>query len=189
MSKKTKQVPAEELDTAIETIEKLTLERDEYLSKYQRAAADCQNMRRRAAEDIEDRIKRRLQPLLEELLVVLDNLEMALACPAETPEAKNLALGVRLTRDQLLSALGYEDIQRIIPEGAFDPNLHQAVAVVEETDVPAGHVVDCTRHGYTWRDLVLRSAQVRVAPGVAALPESTDSEEEDLEAPAESQED
>jgi len=181
MSKKTKQVPVEELDEAIETIEKLTLERDEYLAKYQRAHADCQNMRRRAGEDIEDRVKRRLQPLLEELLLVLDNLEMALACPAETPEAKNLAQGVRLTRDQLLTALGYEDIQRILPEGAFDPNLHQAVAVVEGTDVPAGHVVDCTRHGYTWRDLVLRSAQVRVAPGLAALPATDEASDEALE--------
>nr|MBC8451265.1 hypothetical protein [Planctomycetota bacterium] len=52
MSKKTKQVPAEELDTAIETIAKLTLERDGDLSKYQRAAADCPNRRRPAAQDI-----------------------------------------------------------------------------------------------------------------------------------------
>lgn len=179
MSKKAKKVSAEELESALETIEKLTQERDEYIAKYQRAHADCQNMRRRASEDIQDRVKRRMQPLLEELLLVLDNLEMALQCPAESQETKNLYMGVKMTRDQLLSALGSEDVQRIVPEGAFDPALHQAMEVVEDSDAPAGHVVDVTRHGYTWRDNVLRSAQVRVTPG---LPEKPEAEEPEADA-------
>ena len=186
MTKKTKKVSAEELESAIETIEKLTRERDEYIAKYQRAHADCQNMRRRAGEDIEDRVRRRMQPLLEELLLVLDNLEMALMCPAESQETKNLYMGVKMTRDQLLSALGSEDVQRIIPEGAFDPTLHQAMEVVEDSDAPPGHVVGCTRHGYTWRDNVLRSAQVRVAPGTPEPEEAEvpdEPEEPDEETP------
>jgi len=181
MTKKAKKVSAEELESAIETIEKLTVERDEYVAKYQRAHADCQNIRRRAGEDIEDRVKRRMQPLLEELLLVLDNLEMALLSPAENQETQNLAMGVRMTRDQLLTALGSEDVQRIVPEGAFDPARHQAMAVVEDSDAPAGHVIDVTRHGYTWRDNVLRSAQVRVAPGTPEKAEEADLEPEDLD--------
>lgn len=167
MSNKSKKEANAELEATIETIEKLTAERDEYLSKYQRAHADCQNMRRRAGEDNEDRVKRRMQPLLEEMLLVLDNLEMALLSPTESQDAKNLFVGVKMTRDQLLTALGTEDVDRIVPEGALDPNLHQAIAVVEDTDAEAGHIIDCTRHGYTWRDVVLRTAQVRVAPGLA----------------------
>ena len=178
MSKKAKKVSAEELESALDTIEKLTIERDEYLAKYQRAHADCQNIRRRAGEDIEDRVKRRLQPLLEELLLVLDNLEMALMCPAESQETKNLFMGVKMTRDQLLSALGGEDVQRIEPAGPFDPALHHSIAVVEDTDAEPGHVVDCTRHGYTWRDLVLRPAQVRVAPGIPEADEASAATEE-----------
>jgi molecular chaperone GrpE len=183
MTKKAKKVSAEELESALDTIEKLTIERDEYLAKYQRAHADCQNIRRRAGEDIEDRVKRRLQPLLEELLLVLDNLEMALMCPAESQETKNLYMGVKMTRDQLLTALGSEDVQRIVPAGAFDPAQHQAMEVVEDTDAPPGHVVDVTRHGYTWRDNVLRSAQVRVAPGTPEKPAADESPEETPEEP------
>jgi len=183
MSKKAQKVSAAELESALDTIEKLTIERDEYLAKYQRAHADCQNIRRRAGEDIEDRVKRRLQPLLEELLLVLDNLEMALMCPAESQETKNLFMGVKMTRDQLLGALGTEDVQRIEPKGPFDPALHHSIAVVEDTDAEPGHVVDCTRHGYTWRDLVLRPAQVRVAPGSPEADEVSVESETSDEAP------
>jgi molecular chaperone GrpE len=166
-----------ELQAALEDIEKLTAERDEFLSKYQRAHADMVNMRRRATEDNEDRVRRRMQPLLEEMLLVLDNLEMALMCPTESPDAKNLAIGVEMTKNLLLSALGVEDVQRIDATGPLNPRLHQAIAVVEDTDVPAGHIVNCTRAGYTWRDFVLRSPQVRVSPGDAQLPEAEQPEE------------
>lgn len=160
-----------ELDELRDDIAKITAERDEFVSKYQRAHADMVNMRRRATEDNEDRVRRRMQPLLEELLLVMDNLEMALMCPTESQDAKNIAIGVEMTKNTLLSALGVEDVQRIDATGPFDARVHQAVSVVEDTDVEPGHIVKCTRHGYTWRDVVLRSAQVQVAPGEPVLPE------------------
>ena len=150
-------VPAEE------TLESLRAERDDYLARWQRSQADCANMRRRANEDLEARLRLRMQPLLESLLLVLDNLEMALASPTETDEAKNLALGVRMTRDQLLTALGGEDVERIPTDGTFDPNLHQAIELVQDAEAEPGTVVATTRTGFTWRDVVLRSAQVNVA--------------------------
>lgn len=160
-----------ELEALREDLAKLTEERDEFKLKYQRSHADMVNMRRRATEDNEDRVRRRMQPLLEELLLVMDNLEMALMCPTESQDAKNIAIGVEMTKNQLLSALGVEDVQRIDATGPFDASRHQAVTVVEDTDAEPGHIVKCTRHGYTWRDVVLRSAQVQVAPGDAVLPE------------------
>lgn len=159
-------VPAEE------TLESLRAERDDYLARWQRSQADCANMRRRANEDLEARLRLRMQPLLESLLLVLDNLEMALASPTETDEAKNLALGVRMTRDQLLTALGGEDVERIPTDGTFDPNLHQAIELVQDAEAEPGTVVATTRTGFTWRDVVLRSAQVNVAaePEAAEAP-------------------
>ena len=157
-----------------ETLESLRAERDDYLARWQRSQADCMNMRRRSNEDLEARLRMRMQPLLESLLLVLDNLDMALASPTETDEAKNLALGVRMTRDQLLGSLSGEDVERIATEGAFDPNLHQAIELVQDTDVEPGTIVACTRTGFTWRDVVLRSAQVNVA----AEPEAAQDDDE-----------
>lgn len=175
-----------ELEELREAVEKLTAERDEFVAKYQRAHADMVNMRRRATEDNEDRVRRRMQPLLDALLLVMDNLEMALMCPTDSQDAKNIAVGVEMTKNQLLSALGVEDVQRIEASGPLDPRVHQAVAVVEDTDAEPGHIVKTTRHGYMWRDVVLRTAQVQVAPGEPAPPEPEDEPEElDGEAPAE----
>jgi len=146
-----------------DTIDSLRAERDDYIARWQRSQADCMNMRRRSNEDLEARLRMRMQPLLEGLLLVLDNLDMALASPTETDEAKNLAMGVRMTRDQLLGALGGEDVERIGTEGSFDPNLHQAIELIQDAEVEPGTITACTRTGYTWRDVVLRSAQVNVA--------------------------
>jgi len=152
-----------EAEAAEETVESLRAERDDYIARWQRSQADCMNMRRRSNEDLEARLRMRMQPLLESLLLVLDNLDMALACPAETDEAKNLAIGVRMTRDQLLGALGGEDVQRIETSGEFDPNLHQAIQLVQDSGEEPGSIVGTLRTGFTWRDVVLRSAQVHVA--------------------------
>lgn len=172
-----------ELEELREQVEKLTTERDEFVAKYQRAHADMVNMRRRATEDNEDRVRRRMQPLLDALLLVMDNLEMALMCPTDSQDAKNIAIGVEMTKNQLLTALGVEDVQRIEASGPLDPRIHQAVAVVEDADAEPGHIVETTRNGYMWRDTVLRSAQVKVAPGEPAMPESEP--EPEPEAPAE----
>ncbi|MDF1798043.1 MAG: nucleotide exchange factor GrpE [Planctomycetota bacterium] len=152
-----------EAEPAEETLESLRAERDDYLARWQRSQADCMNMRRRSNEDLEARLRMRMQPLLESLLLVFDNLDMALASPAETDEAKNLAIGVRMTRDQLLSALGSEDVQRIETGGEFDPNLHQAIQMIPGSGQEPGTIVGTLRTGFTWRDVVLRSAQVHVA--------------------------
>ncbi len=167
------EVVTEEIE---ETLESLRAERDDYVARWQRSQADCMNMRRRSNEDLEARLRMRMQPLLEGLLLVIDNLDMALASPMETTEAKNLGMGVRMTRDQLLGALSGEDVERITTEGSFDPNLHQAIELVQDSGVEPGTVVACTRTGYTWRDVVLRSAQVNVAAEPEAAEEATDEE-------------
>lgn len=148
-----------------DSIESLRAERDDYIARWQRSQADCHNIRRRSHSDLEARLRMRMQPLLESILLVMDNLDMALMSPAENAETKNLALGVRMTRDQMVSALGAEDVQAIDTDGPFDPTRHQAMEIVEAPGTEPGSIVTCVRDGYTWRDVVLRSAQVNVAKG------------------------
>ena len=143
--------------------EELERERDEYLARWQRAQADYQNLKRRSQSEVEGAVRRSLEGLLSGLLLVVDHLELALASPAESEDAQNLARGVELTRDQLLVALRQQGVEPIREADQFDPALHEAVATVETDEVASGRVVDTLRRGYTWGDHVLRYAHVRVA--------------------------
>lgn len=148
-----------------ETVELQTAvrERDEMQARWQRAQADYQNLKRRTASEVEGAIRRSLEGLLHGLLLVLDHLELALMSPAESEDAESLAQGVRLTRDQFLNTLRGEGVEPVASEGAFDPNVHEAVATVETDDCEPGTIVDCLRKGYTWNGQVLRPAHVRVS--------------------------
>ncbi|HVS19031.1 MAG TPA: nucleotide exchange factor GrpE [Planctomycetota bacterium] len=141
----------------------LAAERDDYLARWQRAAADYQNLKRRSASEVEHAVRRSLEGLLAGLLLVVDHLDLALSSPSSSDDARALAEGVRLTRDQLLATLRAEGVEPIAEGGAFDPALHEAVATLERADLEPGQVVDTLRRGYTWRGQVLRAAQVRVS--------------------------
>jgi len=138
-------------------------ERDEYLARWQRAQADYQNLKRRSHADVENRLRRTMEPLLRNLLLVLDHLDMALMSPAESPDAKNLSMGVDLVRRQMITALEESEVEPIADGGTFNPEQHQAVARVEDSDAEPNAVLETLRRGYTWRDRVLRHAEVRVA--------------------------
>ncbi len=152
----------EELDP-VDELDAVRAERDEYLARWQRAQADYQNMRRRELAQADERARRAMQPLLENMLVVLDYLDMALASPTTTDESKNLAIGVRLTRDQFLHALEQEEVRPIPEAKTFDPGLHEAKSAVARDDVEPGAILETVRTGYTWRGEVLRYAHVIVA--------------------------
>lgn len=154
-------------DPAELSVEQLAAERDEYLELWKRAQADYKNLRRRGMADLEAGVRRSMQPLLDNLLLVLDHLEMALASPVESEDAKNFAIGVELTRKQLLAALAQEEVAEISTDGEFDPEAHQAVEMVADSDAEPGTIVATVRKGYRWRGVVLRYAQVRVAAGPA----------------------
>jgi molecular chaperone GrpE len=144
-------------------LERVVRERDDLLGKLQRATADYQNLRRRQQADVDAAVKRGLESLLQNLLLVLDHLDLALAAPADSEETKNFARGVALTRDQFLGVLAQEGVTPMGAGASFDPTRHEAVATVERADLSPGTIVDVVRRGYAWRDKVLRVAHVRVA--------------------------
>jgi molecular chaperone GrpE len=162
-------------------IARLERERDEHLQNWKRATADYQNLRRRLQSDIDAASQRSKQPLLLDLLLVLDYLEMALKSPATTPEAKNLRDGVELTRNVLLRTLERENVRAVAEEGKFDASVHQAVERVETTESEPGMILSTLRRGYTSNGQVLRPAQVRVAVepvnGAQSAGDSSDSTE------------
>ncbi len=146
-------------------------ERDEYLASWQRAKADYQNLRRRVLSDIEAAVRDKTQRVQEEMLIVLDYLDMALKSPSESQDAKNLLMGVQMTRTQLWQSLEKDGVKAIDTSGAFDTTRHQAMATVETDDAEPGTIREVVRIGFKKGDVVLRHAQVKVA---AAKSEETE---------------
>jgi molecular chaperone GrpE len=146
-------------------LERVRRERDDYLAHWQRSQADYQNLRRRMQQDLEASARRAKLPLLLDLLLVLDQLDLALAAPATDGEPPGLRAGIELVREQLVRALENEDVRPIPAGGDFDPSRHQAVAAVEAPGAPPGSVVETLRRGFLWGGQVLRFAQVKVAAG------------------------
>ena len=126
-----------------------------------RVRADTDNYRKRLERTTEELVRDAKRQLFMELLSLADDLERALAAPLGDGAA--LAEGVDLTLTRLRDALAAHGVRRMDAGGAFDPNLHEAVATVVSGDVPDGHIVDAVGPGYLWGDLVLRAARVRVA--------------------------
>jgi molecular chaperone GrpE len=148
------------------SVEELESRCAELESRLVRAQADYQNSRRRAQLELDSALLRALQPLLQELLLVADYLDLALATPATSDDALALAQGVGLTRSKLASALELADVRPIPTDGHFDPSLHEAVES-RASDAEPGTILAVMQPGYTWQQRILRPARVVVAAGPA----------------------
>jgi molecular chaperone GrpE len=130
-----------------------------------RAQADAQNVKRRAEQDVEKARKFALEQFTRELLPVVDNLERALESAASDDEAiKPIAEGVELTLKSFLGAMGKFNIETVDPQGEpFDPNLHQAMSMIENSEVEPNSVIAVMQKGYTLNGRLMRPAMVMVS--------------------------
>ncbi len=141
----------------------LTREKDDAVDRWMRLQADFQNHRRHAQANIEAAVASARSEVLGEAVTILDYLDMALAFEVTSEEAKNLKVGVEMTRQQLQGLFDRMNVKAVTAEGAFDPSRHQAVSTVETDEHEPGTIVEVVRGGWTIGDAVLRFAQVRVA--------------------------
>jgi len=148
-------------DPVAQLEEALTVARDEAL----RAQAEAQNAVRRAAQDVEKARKFALERFCTELLPVVDNLERALeAAAGEDDILKPIAEGVELTLKSFLDALKKFHIEPVDPQGEpFDPQLHQAMTMVENAEVEPNTVTAVMQKGYTLNGRLVRPAMVMVS--------------------------
>ena len=160
------ELPQDELSVLKAALENAHHEVEKSKEVYLRLAADMENLRRRTQDDVAKAHKYAIESFAESLVPVRDSLEMALSVEGQTPEA--LKDGVAATLRQLEAAFERGKIVVLNPVGEkFDPNQHQAVAMVPgssvEPAVAANHVVMVLQKGYLINDRVLRPALVSVA--------------------------
>lgn len=130
-----------------------------------RAAAELDNIRKRAARDVEQAHRYALEKFVQELLPAVDGLEMAVATGAKA-DAASLAAGQEATLKLLQKALERFAVVTLDPQGEpFDPARHEAMAMQESATAEPHSVLQVVQRGYELNGRLLRPARVIVARG------------------------
>jgi molecular chaperone GrpE len=154
-------VPVETATVPQEEYDRLKAERDQLFERLARLQAEFDNSRKRESKDRADFRDFAVSNAVEQFLPVLDNFQLALK---STGSAEQLRTGVELIVKQMEEALRSLNVQPVETIGStFDPRFHEALDMVERTDLPDHQVFDEVRRGYRIRDRLIRPALVRVA--------------------------
>ena len=137
----------------------------EHFDTLQRTAAEFQNSKRRQEKVLADSIDRASMHLIQRLLPVLDDLDLAFRNqPESLGETENAwVAGFQQIQKKLMHILDEESVTAIPLTGVFDPNRHEAISSEPSDDVESGHIIETLRIGYEYKGRVLRPAMVRVA--------------------------
>jgi molecular chaperone GrpE len=146
-----------------DALSELQAKADENWDRYLRAIAEAENVRKRAARDVEHARKYALESFAGELLGVRDSLEMGIAA-ADTADAAALLAGSEATLKQFTAVLERFGIAEIDPLGEpFDPDYHEAMTMQPSAEAEPGSVLTVIQKGYTLNGRLLRPARVIVA--------------------------
>src|SRR5256714_1256688 len=144
-------------------VQKLQAERDSLYDRLARQQAEFDNYRKRATREQQDFRQYAVADALKQFLPVLDSFDRALAVATDGGDEK-LRSGVELVRKQMLDTLARLGVTPIEAEGAvFDPQMHEAIEMVDTRDARDNHVISELQRGYRLKDRLLRPAMVRVA--------------------------
>lgn len=154
------------------TLEELQAQVDENWDRYVRAAAETENVRKRASRDVEHARKYALEAFAKEMLTVRDSFELGIDA-AETADAASLVAGSAATLKLLSSTLERFGVSEVDPIGEpFDPELHEAISMQPSADAEPGSVLVVAQKGYSLNGRLLRPAMVVVA---AEMPDEQES--------------
>lgn len=156
----TENVQVETLEHALEEEKKRS---EEYLTRLKYAQADIENLKKRFGREIEEVKKYCSEPLIIELLDIVDELEMAVKSGSASNASDILVQGVQMTLKKLNKVLEGEGVRPIECLGQpFDPSKHNAIAKTEKEGVDGCTVTEEVRKGYTMREKVIRPSIVKV---------------------------
>lgn len=147
--------------------DKKTEKLEEKLAEYEdlrvRQLAEFENFRKRSEKEKAQMFEIGAKTVIEKLLPVIDNFERGLAAVTEDEKETSFAQGVELVYKQLLTSfdeLGVKPIEAVGKE--FDPNLHNAVMMVDDDSLESGTVAEEMQKGYMYKESVVRHSMVKV---------------------------
>ena len=142
--------------------EELRAERDALLARLARMQADFENTRRRLDREQQQYKEFAVAEALKALLPILDSFDWAFQAPINNPE--EFRGGIDLIRKQLHETLNKLGLRSFAAKGLnFDPQVHEAIEVVDNPALPDNQVVEELQRGYKFRDRLLRPAMVLVS--------------------------
>ena len=158
------------LEEAIARVQELEAQLAETAKKEQdlllRTRAEIDNIRRRTEQDVEKAHKFALEKFAKDILNTIDNLERALATPANTEDESVKALfdGVALTLKELLATVARFGVEPVGVVGeVFNPDLHQAISMQPMEGFETNQITTVLQKGYLLNGRVIRPAMVMVA--------------------------
>ena len=160
------ETPAEEIqEPTLEEQYAQALEEIEELKKENlRVLADSENFKKRLTREKEEYFKFATSSILEEIIPVMDNLDLALTHGKQTEACKDLVTGVEMTMNIFLDTMKRHGLEQIAAvDVPFDPSLHEALGQMERDDVEENTVCQMLQKGYMLKDRLLRPAKVMVS--------------------------
>jgi molecular chaperone GrpE len=160
------------------SLQALKKKNEELVTRLKYAQADLENLRKRTDKELREAGDAPLRGLVTRLLVVLDELELAVRHSQEGKEGAELKEGVKMVERNLWSALESAGLERIDCAGKpFDPSIHEAVEKVQGSAPGQDVVVQELRAGYTFRGRLLRPSMVKVQLATVAPAEEAKANE------------
>jgi molecular chaperone GrpE len=137
---------------------------NDYLNQLKYLQADMENLQKRNRKELDVTIQRANENLISKLLVIFDDMKLALNSPSEIENCRQLKSGFQLILDKMQHILEKEGLVRIDALGKqFDPTHHEAVDQTLRDDKPDGLIMEEMKSGYVFKGKLLRSSLVTIA--------------------------
>ena len=160
------EMPVEEIQepTLEEKYAQALADIDELKKDNLRVLADSENFKKRLLREKEEYFKFATSAILEEIIPVMDNLDLALAHGRQAEACKDLVMGVEMTMNIFLDTMKKHGLEQIgAVDVPFDPARHEALGQVERDDVDENTVCQMLQKGYLLKERLLRPAKVMVS--------------------------
>jgi len=174
--------PQKDVDQVEALTQALDMEKkrsEEYLMRLKYAQADIENLKKRYERQMGEVKKYCTEPLIIELLDVVDELELAVKAGRSSDSAEAVVQGVGMTLKKLMKVLEDQGVFPIESVGKpFDPSKHNAVAKIEKEGEEGCNIAEEVRKGYTMREKVIRPSVVKVVVKPSKSQEEMNSDEQ-----------
>jgi molecular chaperone GrpE len=147
---------------------------EEYLNRLKYLQADFENLSKRMQSEIEIKVKMANERVIENLLPILDELDLALKTGKDSAQDAGILAGIEMVRKKLWNILSSEGLAEIETTDKFDPNLHEVVTRIPTDQKAEGSILEEIRKGFTFKGKVIRPSMVKIAVSPARAQQQSD---------------